>query len=173
MQPIQPTPVMTSPLASALDNLNTVEAGVPSIILSRSWLRLRTNFVADCNREARNFELWAFCNVQRPILRLVADELYLEQAEGFDDEANRHWSAVARLHDVSIPILVMLFGADILASRQCAQATTNLLKARLDVNLAHICHRYVENTSQIRCRSTIKAFRAAIDSCTSMHSYVC
>ncbi|KAH0421089.1 hypothetical protein CcaCcLH18_13629 [Colletotrichum camelliae] len=155
---------MTSPLDSALDNLNTVEAGVPSIILSRSWLRLRTNFVADCNREARNFELWAFCNVQRPILRLVADELYLEQAEGSDDEANRHWSAVARLHDVSIPILVMLFGADILASRQCAQATTNLLKARLDVNLAHICHRYVENTSQIHCRSTIKAFRAAIDS---------
>lgn len=163
---------MKSPLVSALDHLNTIKTVGPSDVLFQSWSLLRTTFVANCNRDAWDFELWAFLNVHRPILRLVADGLYLKQAAGFDKEAVRHWSAVAHLHDASVPILVMLFGADIPASRQCAEATTNLLKARPDVNLAHICHRYMEKAAEGRCRSSVKVFRAAVDSCSSTHSSV-
>ncbi|KAK1570090.1 uncharacterized protein LY79DRAFT_678339 [Colletotrichum navitas] len=75
-------------------------------------------------------------NIKRDVLIFVTNRSLWEEVGSIQGDVARRWGTVVKRQNASISIIALLFGKDIVSSRACATAVSQLPKLQGDMDLA-------------------------------------
>ncbi|GKT67466.1 hypothetical protein ColTof3_14805 [Colletotrichum tofieldiae] len=132
------------------------------------WHRLDTEFRLDPDHAEDDFALWAVLNVKRDVLILVTSRSLPDEVRNIRSDIASRWAKAVKRHNLSLGIIALLFGKDIVSSRCCATALSQLSKLREDIDPVRLYELFANQPTTIygrRPQSDITRLRKVVEAC--------
>ncbi|KAI8207837.1 hypothetical protein K4K52_001918 [Colletotrichum sp. SAR 10_76] len=99
------------------------------------WNALEADFKQNTNLKETDFSRWALSNVDRKILKIAADSELADEIRSLRPDFPSRYVNVLTALDVSLGILVQLFGFKVVSSRACNSSFIKLCKAHPNLRI--------------------------------------
>ncbi|GKT67199.1 ulp1 protease family protein [Colletotrichum tofieldiae] len=120
-----------------LEQLNDAEDSDIERIIVRLWKQLQVDFESDAAHRGDDFARWSFSNFSRKILRIAVDQTLAPQVATIADECRRRIATTLERLDMSLALLILLFGTTVVSSRVCMGTLVTIFKNRLSSSCLH------------------------------------
>ncbi|KAF4895286.1 hypothetical protein CGCVW01_v013940 [Colletotrichum viniferum] len=130
------------------------------------WDALQAGFRQNANFKEPDFSRWALSNVDRKILKNAADSRLADEIKSLRPGFPSRYANVLTAFDVSLGILLQLFGFKVVSSRACNSSFIQLCKARPDLRIEELYDAWNTQPTVVNSRliSEITRFQRAANS---------
>ncbi|KAJ5017178.1 hypothetical protein K4K57_009523 [Colletotrichum sp. SAR 10_99] len=130
------------------------------------WDALEAGFSQNANLKETDFSRWALLNVDRKILKNAADSKLADEIKSLRPDFPSRYANVLTAFDVSLGILLQLFGFKVVSSRACNSSFIQLCKARSDLRIEELYDAWNTQPTVVNSRliSEITRFQRAANS---------
>ncbi|KAF4860589.1 hypothetical protein CGCSCA1_v015071 [Colletotrichum siamense] len=130
------------------------------------WNALEADFKQNANLKETDFSRWALSNVDRKILKIAADSKLANEIRSLRPGFPSRYVNVLTALDVSLGILVQLFGFKVVSSRACNSSFIKLCKAHPNLRIEKLYDAWTTQPTVVNSRliSEITRFQRAANS---------
>ncbi|KAF5482881.1 hypothetical protein CGCF413_v015499 [Colletotrichum fructicola] len=153
------------PVEETLDKLDPPAASAEETP-RHLWDALKAGFRQYANLKEADFSRWALSNVDRKILKNAADSRLANEIKSLRPDFPSRYATVLTAFDVSLGILLQLFGFKVVSSRACNSSFIQLCKARPDLRIEELYDAWNTQPTVVNSRliSEITRFQRAANS---------
>ncbi|KAJ0301319.1 hypothetical protein Brms1b_012478 [Colletotrichum noveboracense] len=153
------------PVEETLDKLDPPAASAEETP-RHLWDALEAGFRQNANLKEADFSRWALSNVDRKILKNAADSRLANEIKSLRPDFPSRYANVLTAFDVSLGILLQLFGFKVVSSRACNSSFIQLCKVRPDLRIEELYDAWNTQPTVVNSRliSEITRFQRAANS---------
>ncbi|KAH9226102.1 hypothetical protein K456DRAFT_1766582 [Colletotrichum gloeosporioides 23] len=158
-------PPLVMPVEETLDKLDPPAASAEETP-RHLWDALEAGFRQNANLKEADFSRWALSNVDRKILKNAADSRLANEIKSLRPDFPSRYANVLTAFDVSLGILLQLFGFKVVSSRACNSSFIQLCKVRPDLRIEELYDAWNTQPTVVNSRliSEITRFQRAANS---------
>lgn len=153
------------PVDETLTKINALAATAEEALVNL-WNDLEAEFKQDPDLKDTDFTAWALVNVNRKILKIALDKKLAGEIASLGHRFLTRYANVLEALDVSLGLLLQLFGSKVIGSRACNASFIELCKACPDLRIQELHNAWTAQPTGIGSRriADVTRFQRAVKS---------